>query len=465
MKIRPRRVLRRQSARLLALTGLAVLIAALFASAATSGQATHFGVTVSPSTPTAGSQFTVTVQALDASGNVDKSYKGNHTLTFSGAQPAPDTTPPSYPQSQPVGFDQGVASVPVTLFNAAATTLTVSEDNTTITGSSAAFTVNHGAPAELTFTTQPPVWVAKSPASLGAAVTVKDDWGNLGTNESVSLTLNKNAAALGCPTTAGPCTATSDASSGIAAFTLSVGHDAVGYQLVASSPAPPLPASATANSSSFNVGDAYGQFANGNGPSGQDDPGTTQTNTIVNGSNNNNLALAVDGTIPVRLDLCGGLATPVGSGTVFEAVKTQNDNPQPTWTITVTVKRAALVDTARGAATYDMCIGTRNIWVASGGATGTPDCLANPSATSYSTSLSWPAKGGCAVPDGPDPATAVYWGNVLDAGKPGTGTPANIKDCSQARAPVITSKKKTGPGDLVLKLCVPFPWDGFGGSH
>jgi hypothetical protein len=456
----PRGVIRRQPVRLLAITGLGVLIAALFASAATSGQATTFGVSVQAPV-TAGSPFTVTVTALDANGNVDKSYKDNHTLTFSGAQPAPDTTPPSYPQSQPVVFGQGVASVPVTLFNAAATTLTVSEDNTTITGSSSSFTVSAGAPAEL-IVSQPPVWVAKN-ASFGASVTVKDDWGNLVPDTPVSVTLNKTPSALNCPSTAGPCTATTGPTNGsptgVAAFTLSVSHDALGYQLVATA------GSATASSGSFNVGDQYGQFNNGSGPSGQDDPGTTLTNTVVNGSNGNNLALAVDGSIPIRLDLCGGLQTQVGSGTVFEAVKTQTGDPQPTWTVTVTVKKAALIDTSRGAASYDMCLGTRNIWVAQGGATGTNDCLPNPSATSFSTSLSWPAKGGCAVPDGPDPATAVYWGNVLDAGKPGTGTPANIKDCSQARAPVIMSKNKTGPGNLVLKLCVPFPWDGFGAGH
>jgi hypothetical protein len=452
----PRSLIRRQPARLLALTGLGVLIAALFASAATSGQATHFAVSVQ--TPvTAGAPATVTVSALDANENVDKSYKDNHDLSFSGPLNSPNGDAPSYPPN-PVVFDQGVASVSVTLFNAALTTLTVTDSaNTSITGS-ATFTVNHGAPAELTFTTQPPVWVAKN-ASFGAAVTVKDDWGNLATNEPVSVTLNKTQSALACPSDPAPCTSTSGDPSGIASFSLSVSHDAVGYQLHAEA------GDASVDSAFFNVGDQYGQFNNGSGPSGQDDPGTTLTSTIVNGSFGNNLALAVDETIPLRLDLCAGLPTPVGSGTVFEAVKTQSDNPHPTWTITVTVKKAALIDTARGAATYDMCVGTRNIWVAQGGATGTPGCAPNP-VGGFSTSLSWVAKGGiCAVPDGPDPATAVYWGNVPNAGAAGTDTPSNIKDCSQARSLVVTSKKKTGPGNLVIKLCVPYPWDGFGAGH
>ena len=224
-----RRVIRRQPARLLALTGLGVLIAVFFASAAASGQATQFSVSA-PSTTTAGTQFLVTVTARDAN-SIDKSYKGAHTLTFSGASNAPDFTPPSYPVHASVSFDQGQASVPVTLFNAAATTLFVSEDNTTptIAGSSGNIAVAHGVPADLEFTAQPPVWTAKN-SPFTAAVRVKDAYGNLGTNEPVSVTLNKNPTALSCTPS---CTVTSDGSSAIASFSPSVSQDTVGYRLVA----------------------------------------------------------------------------------------------------------------------------------------------------------------------------------------------------------------------------------------
>jgi hypothetical protein len=460
MRTSIRRLHRRHPTRLLALAGLGVLIAAFFASAAASGQATHFGVTVLPSAPTAGSAFTATITALDANNSVDKSYKNAHTLSFSGPLNAPDGTQPVYPANPAVvAFDQGVASVPITLFNAASTTLTATEASSGFTGSLIGFTVNPGAPAELTFTPQPPVWVAKT-AGFGASVTVKDDWGNLVPNQQVSVDLNKTPSALGCPSTAGPCTATTGDPSGIANFSLSVSHDAVGYKLHATA------GDASADSNAFNVGDQYGQFNDGNGPSGSDDPGTTETSTIVNGSAGNNLGLTVDATIPIRLDLCTGLQTQVGSGTVFEVVKSAPNDPQPTWTITGTVKKAALIDTSRGAASYDMCLGTRNLHVADGNPPGTVGCLPNASATSLSTSLSWPAKGGCAVPDDPDhPLTSVYWGNMLNAGAPGTNTSAKIKNCADARAPVVISKNKTGPGNLVFTLCVPWPWDGGGGYH
>jgi len=432
---------------------LGVLIAAFFASAAASGQATHFGVTVSPSAPTAGSEFTATITALDANNSVDKSYKNAHTLSFSGPLNAPDGTQPVYPANPAVvAFDQGVASVPITLFNAASTTLTATEASSGVTGSLIGFTVNPGAPAELTFTTQPPVWVAKT-VSFGASVTVKDDWGNLVPNQDVTVNLNKTQSALNCPSDPGPCIATSGDPSGVANFSLSVSHDAVGYKLHATAGA------ASADSASFNVGDQYASFNNGNGPSGQDDPGTTQTSTIVNGAAGNNLGITVDATIPIRLDLCGG-GNQVGSGTVFEVVETTG-SPQPTWTITGTVFKSALIDTSRGAASYAMCLGTRNLHVADGNPPGTVGCQPNASATSLSTSLSWPAQGGCATDDG----TGVFWGNMLKAGAPGTNTSSNLKNCADARAPVVISQNKTGSGNLVFKLCVPWPWDGGGGYH
>jgi hypothetical protein len=444
-----------------------MIVAGLFAASAVSGQATHFAVSA-PATATAGTSFSVTVTALDVSGSVDKSYKSNHNVTVAAVPlTSPNGTSADVPSA--AFFDQGVATISVTLYKAATTTLTVTDsDNTGITGTSASFTVNAAAAASLAFTQSPPTWV-KASSTFSAKVAVTDAYGNPVPNQLVSVTLNKNTSELGCPTLAGPCTATTgDGTGGTTlgeAFfdnTLSVSQDTVGYRLAATA------GDATGNSDFFNVGDDYGQFGNGNGPRGQDNPGTTLTATSVNGVNNNNLALTVDGGIPVRLDLCGGLQDAVGSGTVFEAVKTSTGGAlTPTWTLTITVKKAGLVTPSRGAATYDMCLGTRNIWVASGGATGTNDCVPNSSATSNSTSLKWLAKGGvCAVPDDPDHLdTAVYWGNVPNAGDKGTNTPANIKDCSQARTPVVMSKNKTGPGDLVFKLCVPFPWDGAGGFH
>ena len=80
-----RRGIRRQPARLLALTGLGLIIVALFASAATPAPATRFEVSA-PVSSTAGVLFSITVTALDGSEDVDAGYLGTVNLTSSDAQ-------------------------------------------------------------------------------------------------------------------------------------------------------------------------------------------------------------------------------------------------------------------------------------------------------------------------------------------------------------------------------------------
>jgi alpha-tubulin suppressor-like RCC1 family protein len=93
-----------------------------------------------PGTQTAGTQFTISnITAKDAWGNTVTGYTGSHPLVFTGAANSPNGTAPIYPAS--VAFTGGVAaSVPIKLFNAASTTLTVTESGKS--GSTGAFTVN-----------------------------------------------------------------------------------------------------------------------------------------------------------------------------------------------------------------------------------------------------------------------------------------------------------------------------------
>jgi hypothetical protein len=444
-RVSRRRGILRRPTRLLAMAGLGAVIAALFASAATSGQAIQFSVTVSPSPPTAGSAFTATVTALDANGNADNSYKDNHNLTFSGAANSPNGDAPSYPPN-PVVFDKGVASVQVTLFNAASTTLHVTDG--TITGDSAAFTVNHGTPASLSFTGgQPPTWVAKN-TNFSASATVKDAWGNLATSEAVSVTLNQFPQALTCTPS---CTVQTDSTTGVAAFTLSVSKDSVGYQLVATS----VQGSATGTSAAFKVADQISNCqGNGNcANSGSDDAGTTTNSSIA--SFTGQAALAVDGSLNagVPVNLCGTGAPLVGSATFFEVVSTTSGTPN--WTISMSVAKSALIDPNRGAAQYDVCLGTVNLTQPAYNGTDPVTCAPN-TPSGLSTSVSWLRKGGdCAQYDA---NTKMFWGNVPDAG-------SKVKNCSQALSPAVLSKNKTGSGTLVITFCVPFPWDGWGGSH
>jgi hypothetical protein len=316
-------------------------------------------------------------------------------------------------------------------------TPTITASATGLTGAQQQQTVNpQTTVASLAFTTQPPTWVAKD-AQFTVGVTAKDQYGNPVPGHTVSIALanNPNGATLTCyPST---CLATTN-TVGVASFTLSLDKDSVGYTLVAMG-------SPSANSNAFNVADQIADCSHGPcNPSGSDGAGTS-TNTTLNGFTGK-AAVAVDPTIGVRFDLCGGLQQQVGSGTVFETV----DSGSGTWTITMQVAKSALVDPARGAALYDVCLGTVNLskttpYVGSDG--DQPSCG---SLTDYS----WPAKGGCAKYDG----TKNFWGNVPDAA-------ANVKKCSDVAFPAILSKNKTGSGDLVITLCVPSPWDGAGGFH
>lgn len=448
----PRRVIRRQPARLLALTGMGVVIAAFFAAAAASGQATHFSVSAQASA-TAGTEFNVTVTALDATNDVDKSYKDSHALTYSGPSNSPNGTAPNLPS--PVVFNQGVASVPITLFSAETTTLTVSASGIAA-GTSGSITVGPGPADALDFSQEPPVWVAKN-TPFNAAVTVTDAWGNPVPNHNVSIVLGNNpgGAALTCPSTASPCVAASNPS-GVASFALQLDADSIGYTLDATG-------SPQASSRAFSVADVL----NNNCPpscsqTGSDDEGTTASTSVTGVLSGDQLAVSVDDSLDIPLNvisLCSGFVAQVGSGFVFEAVQTSGDTDHPSWTVTATVEKADLIDVSRGAASYEVCLGTVNIALPPYNGTDPVTCSPNPASTPpFSTSNSWPKKGGgCATFD---PGTGKFWGSVPSAA-------GNQKTCSNpapVRAPVVTQKKKTGAGDLVITLCIPYPWDGWGGS-
>jgi hypothetical protein len=192
---------------------------------------------------------------------------------------------------------------------------------------------------------------------------------------------------------------------------------------------------------------------------GSDDEGTSVSTSVTGVISGDQLAVTVDDSLDIPLSvvsLCSGFVAQVGSGFVFEAVQTPDSDPDhPSWTVTATVEKADLIDVSRGAATYEVCLGTINI----SPGTHPAGCDPNPASTPpFSTSESWPKKGGgCATFD---PGTGKFWGSVPNAA-------GNQKTCSNpapVRAPVVTQKKKTGAGDLVITLCIPYPWDGWGGS-
>lgn len=143
--------------------------------------ATQLGVSV-PSSPTAGTQQTVTLTALDAYQNKAASYTGNKTLTWSGPGNAPSGQTPSYPSS--VSFSNGAATATITLYRAETTTLTASDS--AISGTSASFTVAAAATTQLNVPT-PATQTAGTPFTL--TITAQDQYQNKTTSYSGSKSL------------------------------------------------------------------------------------------------------------------------------------------------------------------------------------------------------------------------------------------------------------------------------------
>ena len=409
------------------------------------GPATQLAFTTAAQTFTAGgSSGTITVQRRNACGGPATQGSTNLTLSSTSAAGSFSTgsTPTiadgssdlSFTYSDTKGYELvgGVKTPPgYPTITASATGLTSVSQQETVNPQTVV--------SSLEFSTQPPSWVVKN-TSFNVGVTAYDQYGNPVAGHTVTLAMgnNPNGATLTC--TPSNCQATTN-SVGVATFTLSLDKDSVGFTLTATG-------SPSVNSNAFNVADQIADCGHANcTPSGSDGLGST-TNSSVAGFTGQ-AAIAVDGSLQARLDLCGGSPQQVGPGTVFEGFNFGTSDA-PSWQLTMQVDKSELINPSRGAAQYDVCLGTKNI---SPGQHDATTC--NPNGTTISNSASWPAKGGgCALPD----ANGVYWGNVPDA-------PSSVKKCSQALSPVVLSKNKTNAGDLVITFCVPYPWDGAGGFH
>lgn len=175
----------------------------------------------SPSSATAGTQFTVTsLTARDAYNNVATGYAGTKTIVWSGPSNAPNGTAPTFPATS-VAFTAGVSTTTLnaTLVKAESATLTASQ--TAGPSGSASITVNPGSASKLAFTTQPVGNVAEA-TSFGTspAVSVMDSFNNVVTSDVGTVTLAKSsgpsAGTLSCSNAGFPAVA---AVAGVATFT------------------------------------------------------------------------------------------------------------------------------------------------------------------------------------------------------------------------------------------------------
>ncbi len=203
--------------------------------------ATHFSVTASPSSLTAGSSTSITVTALDASGNVVTGYTGTVHFTSSDTQAIlpPNST-----------LTNGTGTFSVTLATAGNQTVTATDASVgSITGSTTV-TVSAAAASKLAFGQQPGNTAPGSVITPAVTVRVLDQYGNLVTTDNtdqvtVALGSNPGAGTLGGTTTV-------TVSGGVATFNnLSINNAGNGYTLVASSGA-----LTGATSAAFNVSSA-----------------------------------------------------------------------------------------------------------------------------------------------------------------------------------------------------------------
>jgi len=136
-----------------------------------SAAAQSFSVSMSTSTPVAGTAFTEQLTAVDKYGNAAVSYSGSQTVTWTGSANAPNGTAPAYPAS--VSFSGGVGTASITLYNAQPAVLVATAG--TVSGSTARFSVLPAVVSVLSVT-------APSQNTAGVAfnaqVVAKDAYGN-----------------------------------------------------------------------------------------------------------------------------------------------------------------------------------------------------------------------------------------------------------------------------------------------
>jgi type II secretory pathway pseudopilin PulG len=146
----------------------------------------HFLVTA-PATATAGIAASgITLTAQDPYNNTTPSYTGSHTIAWSGAMTSPGGTAPTYPATA-VSFTNGLSTtaLSVTLYDAAANTLTASATSPTISGSG---TITVSPTAATGFTLANP-GSQTAGIAFSETITAHDTYGNVATSYTGNQTV------------------------------------------------------------------------------------------------------------------------------------------------------------------------------------------------------------------------------------------------------------------------------------
>ncbi|HEV8409858.1 MAG TPA: invasin domain 3-containing protein, partial [Gemmatimonadaceae bacterium] len=181
----------------------------------TAGAATQLVIT-GTGTQTAGVAQTITVTAQDASGNTATTYTGSKSLTFSGANAAPNSTNPTvsatnFGSATSVTFTSGVATASMVLVKTETAVVAATDGTVSATGGNRLSVVVSAAAASATTSTESASPTTLSPSTTSTVtVTVKDAFGNIVTGAtSASFVPTVSAGSIGTFTcVSGVCTAT-----------------------------------------------------------------------------------------------------------------------------------------------------------------------------------------------------------------------------------------------------------------
>jgi hypothetical protein len=240
------RVLHARARRLLTATALAALgsiVVGCHSESTGPCTADKLAFTVQPTTTSAGTPFSVTVQAQDGSGNLRTCFTGTVSLSLQSG-PAGATLSGTVSMSAVGGV---AAFTGLSLSKSGAFSLRATSTSATTAGTSNSFSINPGPASVLAFTTQPVNAVAG--ATITVQVTARDQFGNTasGFNSAVQIALGANP---GSGTLSG--TMSVNAAAGVADFTtLTIDKVGNGYTLTATPGAGAPPAAATSNA--FNI--------------------------------------------------------------------------------------------------------------------------------------------------------------------------------------------------------------------
>ncbi len=171
-------------------------------------QDAYLSVNGFPATSTAGTAGSFTVTAKNADGSIDTSYTG--TVHFSSDPQAVLPTDYTFTTA-----DQGVHTFRVTLKTAGSQSITATDTTTgSVTGSDTGIAVTPAAASQLTFGQQPTTTTAGQAITPAVPVDVKDQYGNLVTSDSFTVTLTLSGGTFA----SGSATESATASGGVATF-------------------------------------------------------------------------------------------------------------------------------------------------------------------------------------------------------------------------------------------------------